>query len=185
MKVTSGRTAHWEVLHDLIHQHGWMYGAELGLMRGRTYDYLLKTCPSLVTLIGVDVFKHLSTAPGEQPYRDVDHEENFRTVQAIADKYGHHRAMLKVMTTTEAADTVPDDVLDFVFIDADHSYEGVQEDIRKWHPKVRAGGAVIGHDYAPYWRGLVRAVHEAYGDAVELPGCKLWVHYKPGSFHGE
>jgi len=37
--------------------------------------------------------------------------------------------------------------LDFVYIDADHSYKSVKEDINAWAPKVREGGIVAGHDY--------------------------------------
>lgn len=37
---------------------------------------------------------------------------------------------------------------DFVFLDADHSYEGVAADIAAWAPKVKPGGWLGGHDYA-------------------------------------
>lgn len=39
--------------------------------------------------------------------------------------------------------------LDFVYIDADHSYEGVKRDFEAWYKKVRKGGIISGHDYAP------------------------------------
>lgn len=39
--------------------------------------------------------------------------------------------------------------LDFVYIDADHSYEGVKRDFYAWYKKVRKGGIISGHDYAP------------------------------------
>ena len=37
--------------------------------------------------------------------------------------------------------------LDFVYIDADHSYESCLADITAWHPKIRDGGILSGHDY--------------------------------------
>jgi hypothetical protein len=37
--------------------------------------------------------------------------------------------------------------LDFVFIDADHGYEGCLRDLRAWYPKVKPGGIFSGHDY--------------------------------------
>ncbi len=37
--------------------------------------------------------------------------------------------------------------LDLVFIDGDHSYECVRQDIDSWMPKVRPGGILAGHDY--------------------------------------
>lgn len=39
-----------------------------------------------------------------------------------------------------------DNTLDFVYIDAEHSYEGVRADIHAWLPKIRKGGCIGGHD---------------------------------------
>jgi len=36
---------------------------------------------------------------------------------------------------------------DFVYIDGDHSYEGVTADIEHWMPKIREGGILAGHDF--------------------------------------
>ena len=67
------------------------------------------------------------------------------------------------MTTTQAASNFADGSVDFVFIDADHSYEAVKQDIQTWLPKVRHGGVLAGHDYG--WAGTVqRAVHETLGE---------------------
>lgn len=61
-----------------------------------------------------------------------------------------------------------------VFIDADHSYEAIKEDIR-W---ARQSGARIisGHDYCESTPGVQRAVHEAFCDDVEVIGT-LWSHH--------
>jgi len=37
--------------------------------------------------------------------------------------------------------------LDFVYIDANHSYGHTLEDLRLWYPKVKRGGLFAGHDY--------------------------------------
>tara|TARA_R110000868_G_scaffold140124_2_gene355437 strand:+ start:1125 stop:1706 length:582 start_codon:yes stop_codon:yes gene_type:complete len=60
------------------------------------------------------------------------------------------------LSTREAYKLFADASLDFVFIDADHSYEGVLEDIQLWHPKVKTGGVLAGHDYD--WTGVKQAV---------------------------
>ncbi len=59
-----------------------------------------------------------------------------------ADKVVFHR-----MTTLEAALLVPDNSLDYVYIDARHDYCGVKEDLEAWWPKLRKGGVFAGHDY--------------------------------------
>lgn len=62
--------------------------------------------------------------------------------------------------STEAAKDYADNSLDFVFIDADHEYESVVEDINAWHPKVKIGGVLAGHDYHLNHPGVIRAVNE-------------------------
>lgn len=76
---------------------------------------------------------------------------------------------------TRVAGLFADASLTMVFIDANHSYEAVSNDIRTWLPKVRVGGFLAGDDVgapeeAPeqkVWPGVVRAVNEL------LPG---WEH---------
>jgi hypothetical protein len=41
----------------------------------------------------------------------------------------------------------PDNYFDFVYIDADHTYKGISQDILAWYPKVKSGGFFGGHDY--------------------------------------
>lgn len=36
--------------------------------------------------------------------------------------------------------------IDFLFIDGDHSYEGVRGDFNLWGPKVKKGGMIVFHD---------------------------------------
>jgi predicted O-methyltransferase YrrM len=42
--------------------------------------------------------------------------------------------------------------LDLLYLDGDHSYEGVSEDFRMYGPLVRAGGLVVFHDIVPDYR---------------------------------
>jgi len=51
------------------------------------------------------------------------------------------------MTSLDALSLFEDNSLDFVYIDALHTYEGIKNDIIKWMPKVKVGGILGGHDY--------------------------------------
>lgn len=71
--------------------------------------------------------------------------------------------------------------VDLIFIDADHTYQAVKEDIAAWRPHLMSDGVMIGHDYkTANFPGLDRAVLEAFGGkAVEYGtrhphGC-FWV----------
>lgn len=65
--------------------------------------------------------------------------------------------------SSEAAKLYQDKSLEFVFIDADHTYEGVKKDIIAWLPKVKSGGILAGHDYG--WHEPIRqAVKDTIGE---------------------
>lgn len=67
--------------------------------------------------------------------------------------------------SAEAAGAFPDRSVDFLYIDADHSYARVKADIAAWRPKCR--GVIAGHDYDPVrFPGVVKAVTEAFGPVV-------------------
>ena len=130
-----------EVLTEQALKRGWTRGAELGLWDGRTLFYLLDHCPDL-HMIGVDVFKDI----GLELYSDQwDHDGFYKAVCEGLPKY-KDRAIVMRGLTVKAAEFVKDMSLDFVFIDADHTSDGVRADIEAWLPKVRAGGVMAGHD---------------------------------------
>lgn len=62
----------------------------------------------------------------------------------------------------EAVETFRNQSLDAVFIDAGHEYEDVIADLHAWHPKLKPGGYLCGHDYSSAWPGVVRAVDEFF-----------------------
>ncbi len=54
------------------------------------------------------------------------------------------------LPSVQAAQQYADHSLDFVYVDADHSYASVVEDITAWKNKVKQGGFIAGHDsYMP------------------------------------
>eukprot|EP01031_Cornospumella_fuschlensis_P025083 gene25083-30297_t len=67
-----------------------------------------------------------------------------RLTRAHAGRFEIHRKY-----STDAAKEVPDNSLDFVYVDARHDYAGVKEDLEAWWPKLRPGGLLAGHDFVP------------------------------------
>jgi cephalosporin hydroxylase len=67
---------------------------------------------------------------------------------------------------------------DLVFIDADHSYEAVKEDIAMYSRVIREGGTLSGHDYNPEgFPGVCQAVNEFAKEndlKVELHDGYVW-----------
>lgn len=127
----------WDVLLDLVRQHGWRKGAEIGVLNGATFFHLLDNVSDL-EMIAVD--KWASDNPIYGDLRPVG-EEFRRRAKAFGD-----RVTILQGHSADMAHDVKDGSLDFIFVDGDHSTEAVRADIAAWAPKVRQGGKVIGHD---------------------------------------
>ena len=91
-----------------------------------------------------------------------------------------------VMDSKTASKIFRDDILDFVYIDGDHSYEAVKLDISSWLPKLKVNGVMVGHDYyepdhprRQGHPGVTQAVKELFSDdySVMDDSC-IWYHIK-------
>lgn len=100
--------------------------------------------------------------------------EHFKTAARRTAIFGN-RALIVRKPSIEAAKDFEDGSLDFVFIDADHSYEGCRADIAAWMPKIKPGGLLSGHDYdhPDFPFGVKHAVDEL-GLKVELGDDMTW-----------
>lgn len=49
--------------------------------------------------------------------------------------------------------------IDYLFIDGDHSYEGVKSDVDAWFPKLKSGGIVVMHDIG-WAEGVIKVIVE-------------------------
>ena len=69
--------------------------------------------------------------------------ENFLTnIKPVKQVVRHHK-----MDSVEASKLFKDGSLDFIYIDASHSFVNVVFDLWAWYPKLRWGGLIAGHDY--------------------------------------
>ena len=72
---------------------------------------------------------------------------------------GAHVRLIPSMTS-EAAKYWAEPI-DFLYVDADHGYEGCRADLEAWWPFVKPGGLVIGDDYDhPRYPGVKQAWDE-------------------------
>lgn len=150
----------------LIGQYPHKCGAELGVLRGL----------NAVTL--------LSRLPGLELLYCVDHWNNERTMASYFEAIKLYRSRVKTMhmKTDEAASKVADESLDFVFIDAHHTYESVVNDVTLWAPKVKKAGIISGHDYIDYKKigapnpsnyNVKKAIDELFPSAM-IKGTVWW-----------
>jgi len=79
-----------------------------------------------------------------------------------------------VSTSVRASRRFDDGSLDFVFIDACHTYAAVKADISAWLPKVKPGGILAGHDMGTY-RSVAQAVGELLVPVRVMENCWIFI----------
>lgn len=66
-------------------------------------------------------------------------------------------------------------IADMIFIDADHTYEGVVSDIKSWMPLLKPGGLLCGHDYVHSdHMKVIEAVDDVLGKVGVAPNTSIW-----------
>lgn len=135
-------------------------GAEIGVARGIFSRTLCENIPGL-ELYGIDPW---AAYPGNRRAHS-DQELAYQTACKMVE--GYNVTFIRKMSA-DAVKDFEDGSLDFVFIDANHDYEYVLQDITLWTPKVR--GIVSGHDYYHFRNsGVIEAVREyAHTHGVEV-----------------
>ncbi len=71
-------------------------------------------------------------------------------------------------SSKKASSEFPEEFFDFVYIDGDHAYESVNQDISLWTSKIKKTGILAGHDYD--WPGVKQAVDEKFKNKFKLSG---------------
>jgi len=149
----------WNVVGDALVNP--RLGVELGVKEGRFTAYMLRTFPD-IHMVAVDLWQ---VRPGvDQPFGFETYSNwdfgDIRTRFNRAIEGWENRCTVHNMDTQEAAALYDDAIFDFVFIDAEHTYEGVRDDIAAWRSKVKPGGLLCGHDYDENFVGVRKAVDE-------------------------
>lgn len=150
----------FNVLRSVLEEGGILRlqrGAEIGVFRADTSVHLLKAFPEL-HLVCVDPF--IEYTEHEHDKSQAVMSECERTARARLEPFCGRVTLIKDCSVPAAAPQ-PNESLDFVFIDAIHSFEAVLSDLEAWFPKVRRGGLVAGHDVS--WGGVREAVEQFLG----------------------
>lgn len=77
------------------------------------------------------------------------------------------------LDSLSASQLYEDHSLDFVWIDADHSYAAVMADLQAWSKKMKPGGTLAGHDYNR--KDVARAVTEFFGKKHKPISRSSWI----------
>lgn len=113
-------------------------GAEIGVSKGKFSEVLLKANPHL-KLYCVDPWMPYDECPTQ--------EKQDRCFEETKKRLSLYNVVFIRKNSIDALFDVPNESLGFVYIDADHTFKCVSEDIAGWTTKVKVGGIVSGHDY--------------------------------------
>lgn len=129
---------HAGVLYGLVNIYAPSKVIEIGSLYGRSTSIILDASPNS-TISCIDTFQY-----------SVDGKA---TVDDYFDKFSsntkEYKDRIKVYKSLSfnIHDSFKDNSIDLLFIDGDHSYDGVYKDIIYYHSKLKPGGIILGHDY--------------------------------------
>lgn len=100
----------------------------------------------------------------------VDIEREFKLNTRYFDNIIHHKDF-----SYNVVSKFEDNSIDFIYIDADHRYESVKQDLELYLPKLKKGGVIGGHDYHESWPGVCSAVDEVVGIPTKKFEDNSWI----------
>ncbi len=127
---------------------------EIGTYKGKSFSYLVVEAINSgkkFDIVGIDAC----------PWPDVEPDFN----QFMEPLKGHFRTLFGGDSFDRAKD-FEDGSIDFLFIDANHTYEYVIRDLQAFLPKMKKGGVISGHDHNDQHPGVIRACREFFPEPV-------------------
>lgn len=119
------------------------HGVEVGVQRGEFSAHIRRYWHG-TKLYMIDPWAPYYGGTGENA---TGHLDNMAAARAAMSGFSKDSYELVRTTSVNATTVVTPTSLDFVYLDADHSYEAVKEDIKAWWPKIKPGGILAGHDW--------------------------------------
>ncbi|MEX2053085.1 MAG: class I SAM-dependent methyltransferase [Candidatus Paceibacterota bacterium] len=135
---------------------GYKVGAEIGTSKG---GYAERFGKAGLKLYCIDPWLAYGDYYGGKEEHQRRFNQQYIDTKALLAPYDF--VILK-KTSMEALADIPDGSLDFVYIDGNHDFMYVAEDLFMWSKKVRKGGIISGHDYFYSQDRIYDSIHVKY-----------------------
>ncbi len=156
---------YYGVFSKVINENNYKKIVEVGIGYGTHAKYILKNNDTIEKLYLVDPTKFY---PNDGFASDIMKQEpiipgnNFNELYDLIKQelspWENKVTWFRTESLSITNEQIPNDSIDCIFIDGDHSYKAVLNDLRFWWNKLRVGGQMLGDDY---WMPEVeRAVKE-------------------------
>lgn len=154
-------------LATLLKELEFNIGAEVGVAAGNFSSVLCAENPNL-KLYCIDAW---TTYSGYKDYRDQNQLDLF--YEQTKNRLSEKNVEIIRDWSLNAVKSFNDESLDFVFIDGNHDFQNVTNDIAEWSKKVRRGGIIAGHDYFDSYKG------SSYGVKAVVHAWTSFYHISP------
>ena len=135
---------------------------EIGVARGATSLYTINSLKNCIdSYFGIDPYKSNYDKTDIVSSYNQDLMDNCYLY--VLDKVRDPKFKLLRLTSENASNLFSDQSIDAIFIDGDHTYEGVTNDINFWKSKIKKGGIIMGDDYNTF-SDVKKAVQENFTD---------------------
>lgn len=125
-------------------------GAEIGIYTGGNAKSILQTL-NIKKLYLVDAYKSY------EGYVGTKFKEAERKAINNVSFWKNKVKFIKKMSA-DAIDEIPE--LDFIYIDGNHAYEYIKQDLENYFGKIKQGGIMAGHDFYFSEDKIIKAVIE-------------------------
>lgn len=146
---------------------------EIGTHRGESAKLWLEHSPKL-HLTCIDPYRAYNARHSQRQQDNVYFEAK--------EKLKTYRADILREDSLDVVDSFEDKSLDFVYIDGNHEFDPVMQDLIRWAPKVKRGGIIALHDYCVFWWGGVITAINAYTAAHHIDPWYVTRDYMPTAF---
>lgn len=165
----------YKFLPDLIQKFNLKVGAEIGVAFGGHSEAMLSNT-NIELLYGIDSYQHSDSYDDPMNLPQADFDILCETTKNRLAVFGDRFRLIR--SDSQQAISQIEGLLDFVYIDAEHSYQGVWQDLCTWYNKIRVGGLISGHDYEHIaFPGVKQAIDEFFRRLdwqVNLEGDGVW-----------
>ena len=143
-----------------------LVGVEIGVYEGINAKHCLNKLDIKYVFL-IDPYMQYEKYAPKRLGSKINLERAERAAHTILNGYGHKVRWIK-KKSAEAIGAFTDDNLDFVYIDGNHAYDFVGEDILLYYPKLKVGGLLAGHDYD------IKSVRKAVDEFGKINGLKVY-----------
>jgi hypothetical protein len=121
-------------------------GVEIGVAGGHFTKQIVATWKHFEALYCVDPWKYFESGYDDSCNLSQQLQDE-RFEQFCKDTKNDMRVFVRRRMSHESASEMPNNCADFIYLDANHSFAAVIQDLTCWWPILKPGGIFAGHDY--------------------------------------